>query len=66
MVPGQTTASGVMPSNIHGTRIAQYREGAQVSVVDDGPEADTVAHGSLHGKLFHVLLPWGLVPPVME
>ena len=66
MVPGRTTASGVMPSNIHGARVAQYWAGAQVFVVDDGSEADTVAHGSLHGKVFHVFLPWGLVPPGIE
>ena len=51
MVPGRTTDSGVMPSNIHGAGIAQYGEGAQVFVVGDGPEADAVAHGSLFGKL---------------
>ena len=66
MVPGRTTDSGVMPSNIHGARIAQYGEGAQVFAVDDGPEADAVAHGSLPGKLLQLLLPWGLVPPGME
>ena len=42
MVPGLTTAFGVMP----------HWAGAQVFVVDDGSEADTVAHGSLHGKVF--------------
>ena len=66
MVPGPTTGSGVMPSNIHGARAAQYRAGAQVVVVDNGSEADTVAHGSLYGNVLHVFLPWGFVPPVVE
>ena len=52
---GRTTVSGVMPSNTR-SQNCPIRAGAQVFAVDDGPE---VAHGSLHGKLFDVLLPWG-------
>ena len=66
MVPRPTTAFGVVPPNIHAARIAQYRSGAQVFVADDGSEADTMAHGSLHGNVLHVFLPWGLVPPRLE
>eukprot|EP00974_Lingulodinium_polyedra_P076215 7377704-Lingulodinium_polyedra.AAC.1 len=66
MVPRCTTVSRVMPSDIHGAGIAKHWAGAQVSVVDDGSEADAVARGSILGLAVHALVPRGFVPPFVE
>ena len=59
-VPGSCHRTSMVPE------LPKYRAGAQVFVHDNGSEADTVAHGSLYGNVFHVFLPWGFVPPVVE
>ena len=53
-----------LPGSCHRTsmkpELPKYWAGAQAFAVDDGSEADTVEHGSLHGNTLHVFLPWGI------